>query len=146
MSRVASFAFKDTALAEVLDQMARTAGYSVRVPVDLDLRATFRLKEVPVGVAWHLYLGMNNLDFSCDGTMLDVYIAESPGRAILRVFPVLPDADAAALASAIRVTLLSGTETIEPLPAGNALRFTGRLSTSRRVAFVLDRLSGLVAP
>jgi len=107
-------------------------------------RMTFRLVELPVGVAWTLVMATNKLDFSCDGTMLDVYPAGSPQRAGLRIAPIPPQADSQALAAALRETLLGPSESIEPLPAGNALRFEGRPSTGRRVLFALDQLSGLV--
>ena len=143
MSRVASFDWKDAALTDILGDMARTAGYSVRSSASAASRMTFRLVELPVGVAWNLVMATNKLDFSCDGTMLDVYPAGSPERAGLRIAPIPAQADSQALAAALRETLLGPSESIEPLPAGSALRFEGRPSTGRRVLFALDQLSGL---
>ncbi len=144
MSRVATFDWKDAKRDDILGDMARTAGYSVRSSGNAASGNTFKLVELPVGVAWNLVLATNKLDFSCDGTMLDVYPAGSPQRAGLRIAPIPPRADADALAAALRETLLGPSESIEPLPAGNALRFEGRPSTGRRVLFALDQLSGLV--
>jgi Protein kinase domain len=149
MSRVASFAWQDARLGDALDEVARTAGYSVRSSAgntwaSSGSRASFRLTELPVGIAWSLVLATNKLDFSCEGTMLDVFPAGSPERSGLRILPIPAGADADALAGAIRATLLTPSERISPLPAGRALRFEGSPSTGRRVLFALNRLSGLV--
>jgi hypothetical protein len=144
MARIASFAWKRAELGDVLDEIARAAGYSVRSSAEVDSRrATFRLNELPVGVVWNLVMATNQLGFSCEGSILDVFPLGSPPRAGLRVVQLPPGVDAPALAAALRVTVLDPSASIEPLATGDALRFEGDPATSRRILFVVDQIVSL---
>jgi len=142
---IVSINWSDKDVREGFSELAQQAGLSLRLQRGVEGDVSFQLVEVPAGAALSYALGTNGLEFSCDGPILNAFSNDNMSDyATKRVFSTPDPMDAKGLASAVESTFLDEGDRLEALPAGRALSFTGRASTGRRVALVIDFFSKLM--
>lgn len=145
-ARDMSIDWKDQDFREGISEVAREAGFSIRFQKGISGRMNAKLTDVPAGAVLSHVLGLNQLEYSCDGQILNAFTrstADNYGGS--RVFPISAPTKAKDLTSALETTLLGQGDTLEALPAGNALRFVGRSSVGRRLALALQCFSALAS-
>ena len=145
-ARDMSIDWRDKDLREGLSEIAREMGLSIRLQKGLSGPMTLKLVDVPAGAALSHLLGLNLLEYTCDGRILNAF-RESPADnyGSSRVFPIPAPTKAKDLTAALETALLGQGDTLEALPAGNALRFVGRSSVGRRLALALQCFSALAS-
>jgi hypothetical protein len=152
VQRRVSLAWQDKDLLEGLTDLARRADKRLRLQAGTAGRMTLRFDDIPVAAALHHLLAVNGLEAKCDGDLITAYgISSRADNAVSMVIDIAAPARAEGVREGLEEVLLRSPdalserepapETIEVLPAGNALRFVGRLSRARLVRLIVDALS-----
>jgi len=138
-------------VVQALAEVASAAGKRLRLPAGVSGRATLDLSDIPPEVALHYVLAVNGLECTCDADLVTAYPVRSRAdNAVSTVIDIKAPTRAEDLRTGLDDVLLrspvsdqhgAAAETLEVLPAGNALRFVGRLSTAREIRLIVDAFS-----